>query len=73
MVAKYVLMMVCLSGVGFNVVLVLLFQSGNTKSESVFELRTRKLELMPIIDFYPMDYGQSNQAFGFQMGPICFK
>lgn len=48
-------------------------RSGKSKGESVLELRTRKLDFMPIIDFYPVDYGQPNQAFGFQMGPVCFK
>lgn len=43
------------------------------KSQTIFEVRTRKLEELPIIDFYPIDYGMPNQAFGFSMGPICFK
>lgn len=45
----------------------------NKKSESVFEIRTKKSERLPIVDFYPVDYGQPNQAFGFSVGPICFK
>ena len=48
-------------------------RSGRSKSETVFEVRTRKLAYLPIIDFYPVDYGQQQQAFGFQMGPVCFK
>lgn len=44
-----------------------------SKSETVFDLRTRKLEQLPITDFYPVDYGMPNQAFGFLAGPVCFK
>ncbi|KAB0800186.1 hypothetical protein PPYR_05926 [Photinus pyralis] len=44
-----------------------------TKSETIFEIRTKKLSQLPIVDFYPVDYGSSNQAFGFLVGPVCFK
>lgn len=47
--------------------------SGRARSETVFEIRTKKTQFLPIIDFYPHDYGQQQQAFGFQMGPVCFK
>lgn len=48
--------------------------TGRTKGETIFEIRTKKLDVLPIIDFYPTDYGgQVQQAFGFQMGPVCFK
>lgn len=48
-------------------------RTGRSKSETVFEIRTKKVEYLPLIDFYPVDYGQQQQAFGFQMGPVCFK
>ena len=48
-------------------------KTGKSKSETVFEIRTTKLQYLPIIDFYPVDYGQPQQAFGFQVGPVCFK
>jgi collagen type V/XI/XXIV/XXVII, alpha len=48
-------------------------RTGRTKSETVFEIRTKKVDYLPVIDFYPLDYGQQQQAFGFQMGPVCFK
>lgn len=47
--------------------------SGRARSETVFEIRTKKTQFLPIIDFYPVDYGQQQQAFGFQVGPVCFK
>jgi collagen type V/XI/XXIV/XXVII, alpha len=48
-------------------------RTGRSKSETVFEIRTKKVEYLPMIDFYPLDYGNQQQAFGFQMGPVCFK
>lgn len=48
-------------------------RTGRSKSETVFEIRTKKVDYLPIIDFYPLDYGHHQQAFGFQMGPVCFK
>jgi collagen type V/XI/XXIV/XXVII alpha len=39
----------------------------------VFEIRSDKLGQLPIIDFFPVDYGQPHQAFGFEVGPVCFK
>lgn len=48
-------------------------QSGKSNSRTVFHMRTKKLSYLPLIDFYPVDYGRPNQAFGFQVGPLCFK
>ena len=42
-------------------------------SKTVFEIRSDKLGQLPIIDFFPVDYGQPHQAFGFEVGPVCFK
>lgn len=49
--------------------------TGRSKSESIFEIRTKKIDVLPIVDFYPTDYAdqQQQKAFGFQMGPVCFK
>lgn len=43
------------------------------KSQTVFEIRSEKLGQLPIIDFFPVDYGLPHQAFGFEVGPACFK
>lgn len=48
-------------------------KSRKSKSETIFEIRTEKLAQLPIVDFYPIDYGMPNQAFGFSVGPVCFK
>lgn len=45
----------------------------NGKEETVFLIRTRKLQRLPLVDFYPVDYGSPQQAFGFKVGPVCFK
>jgi len=43
------------------------------KQETVFLIHTRKLQQLPLVDFYPIDYGSPQQAFGFKIGPVCFK
>lgn len=48
-------------------------KSRKTKSETIFEIKTKKMDHLPIIDFLPVDYGLPNQAFGFSVGPVCFK
>lgn len=38
-------------------------------------MRTEKLGELPLVDFYPVDYGQQQQAFGFEVSKIswcCF-
>lgn len=57
----------------FTTKLYLMLQTKKAKSETVFEVRTKHLEHLPIVDFYPMDYGLPHQAFGFVVGPVCFK
>ena len=48
-------------------------QNRKGKSQTVFEIRSEKLGQLPIIDFFPVDYGLPHQAFGFEVGPACFK
>jgi len=43
------------------------------EAKTVFEIKTEKLGQLPLVDFYPVDYGQQQQAFGFEVGPVCFK
>ena len=42
-------------------------------SKTIFEVRTKKLGQLPLVDFYPIDYGKPHQAFGFEVGPVCFR
>lgn len=46
-------------------------RDGN-EAKTVFELRSTKSAYLPISDFWPTDYGLSEQAFGFQVGAVCF-
>lgn len=39
---------------------------------TIFELRTRKVHQLPVVDILPRDYGQLWQKFGFEVGPVCF-
>lgn len=41
------------------------------QERTVLEVNT-SAELLPIIDFAPVDFGHGNQKFGFQVGPVCF-
>lgn len=43
------------------------------KGETVLLIQSKKLQQLPLVDFYPIDYGLPHQAFGFTVGPICFK
>lgn len=39
----------------------------------MFEVRTERLGELPLVDFYPVDYGQQQQAFGFEVSVTVFK
>lgn len=39
---------------------------------TVFEIKTRKLDRLPITNFKPVDFGNPWQKFGFEAGPVCF-
>lgn len=45
----------------------------STESKTIFEVRTGELIQLPLVDFYPIDYGKQHQAFGFSVGPVCYK
>lgn len=47
-------------------------KSRTTSSKAVFEVHTTRMEQLPLVDFLPVDYGLSHQAFGFQVGAVCF-
>ena len=50
-----------------------LFQWRKSESKTVFNIQTKKRNQLPIVDFYPVDYGLPHQAFGFEVGPVCFR
>lgn len=39
---------------------------------TVFEIKTSKLDRLPITNFQMQDYGNPWQKFGFEAGPVCF-
>lgn len=43
-----------------------------SNGQTVFEIHTEKLHQLPVLDFLPVDYGLPFQAFGFDVGPVCF-
>lgn len=48
-------------------------QLRQSESKTIFELSTHRLAQLPIVDFQPEDYGLPHQAFGFEVGAVCFK
>uniref|UniRef100_A0A8C6ULL2 Fibrillar collagen NC1 domain-containing protein n=1 Tax=Neogobius melanostomus TaxID=47308 RepID=A0A8C6ULL2_9GOBI len=41
-------------------------------SRSVLEINTLRIDQLPIIDVMFNDFGEANQRFGFEIGPVCF-
>lgn len=41
-------------------------------SKTVMEINTPRIDQLPIIDVMLNDFGDSNQRFGFEVGPVCF-
>lgn len=41
-------------------------------SKTVLEINTPRIDQLPIIDVMLNDFGDSNQRFGFEVGPVCF-
>ena len=47
-------------------------QSRKGQEQTVLEISAPSAELLPIVDVSPVDFGGSNQKFGFQVGRVCF-
>ncbi|CAB1317945.1 unnamed protein product, partial [Coregonus sp. 'balchen'] len=41
-------------------------------SKTVMEINTPRIDQVPIIDVMFNDFGEPNQRFGFEVGPVCF-
>lgn len=41
--------------------------------KTVFDFKTRRPGTLPVVDFQPIDFGGEHQAFGFELGPACFR
>lgn len=40
--------------------------------KTVMEINTPKIDQVPIMDVMLTDFGDPNQKFGFEVGPVCF-
>lgn len=49
-----------------------IFQKRERRGETNVEVRTRKMQHLPLIDLMIHDYGKKEQGFGFEIGPVCF-
>ncbi|CAL8286513.1 unnamed protein product [Boreogadus saida] len=47
-------------------------QSRKGQERTVLEISAPSAELLPIVDVSPVDFGGSNQKFGFEVGRVCF-
>lgn len=50
----------------------LLLQTRKGYGKTVMEINTPKIDQVPIIDVMLTDFGDPNQKFGFEVGPVCF-
>lgn len=49
-----------------------LLQTRKGYGKTVMEINTPKIDQVPIIDVMLTDFGDPNQKFGFEVGPVCF-
>lgn len=42
------------------------------QERTVLQIWTPRVEQLPLIDVAVQDFGDSNQKFGFELGPVCF-
>ena len=47
-------------------------QSRQGYEKTVIEINTPKIDQVPIVDVMINDFGDQNQKFGFEVGPVCF-
>lgn len=50
----------------------LTLQSRKGYEKTVIEINTPKIDQVPIVDVMINDFGDQNQKFGFEVGPVCF-
>ncbi|XP_040356487.1 collagen alpha-1(XI) chain [Ixodes scapularis] len=41
--------------------------------KTIFDFKTKRPATLPLVDFQPIDFGGEHQAFGFELGPACFR
>lgn len=63
---------VCLSNYHFFCLSLSRLQERQGYAKTVMEINTPKIDQVPIIDVMLNDFGDPNQKFGFEVGPVCF-
>jgi len=48
-------------------------QDASGDGKTIFNIKTRKTDELPIVDFASKDYGNADQGFGFEAGPVCYR
>lgn len=56
----------------FSMSLCLVLQTRKGYGKTVMEINTPKIDQVPIMDVMVTDFGDPNQKFGFEVGPVCF-
>lgn len=57
----------------FLTVFLLSLQYRKGFDKTVLEINTPQVEHLPLLDIKVSDFGESNQQFGFEVGPVCFQ
>ncbi|KAL8164114.1 UNVERIFIED_CONTAM: hypothetical protein K2H54_046074 [Gekko kuhli] len=47
-------------------------QARKGQERTVLQIATPRVEQLPLIDVAVQDFGDTNQKFGFELGPVCF-
>lgn len=55
-----------------KLVFTLSLQTRKGYGKTVLEINTPKIDQVPIMDVMLTDFGDPNQKFGFEVGPVCF-
>lgn len=50
----------------------LLLQVRKGQERTVLQVVTQRVEQLPLADVAVQDFGDTNQKFGFELGPVCF-
>lgn len=64
--------MLCFSASLMNLLVSFLLQTRKGYGKTVMEINTPKIDQVPIMDVMVTDFGDPNQKFGFEVGPVCF-
>uniref|UniRef100_R7VR13 Collagen alpha-3(V) chain n=1 Tax=Columba livia TaxID=8932 RepID=R7VR13_COLLI len=47
-------------------------QGRHGQERTVLEVTSSRVERLPLTDVAVLDFGDTNQKFGFELGPVCF-